>query len=573
MNPGYPGKGRTILLIQYIAAIICILLAPGCSNNPLASYKGLDERLIHATKDSVIKERLYLNRDSTLSYHNVRLDQDGGILPWYSADLGESYDKVINLVWGFWDKMELDSNGIKYYMNHQVWRPEHDKRGLGGDQLMMALSSWDLLYNYTGNKAIVENMKYMADYYLSHGFSGPDDTWANLPYPYNTSLHSGIYDGDMILGKGYLQPDKAGSFGYELVRLYKKTGEEKYLDAAIKIANTLAAKVQPGDEFHSPWPFKVNAKTGEAGKLINKPNINKPEPGTTYKSEQESVYTTNWTPTLGLFTALTALGKGDAAAYTRAHDIALNWLKTFPAKNNKWGPFFEDILGWSDCQINAITYAMYLMDNEKADPDWKNTVKGIFQWVRSSLDDKEFAKYGVTTTDEQTIYRTPGNSHSSRQASMELRYWEMTGDTTRLTNAIRQLNWATYMVNTDGRNYYIRDDIWLTDGYGDYVRHYIRAMAAAPQLAPAKGDHLLRTSSVVTGITYEASGISYATFDNTSQERFRLQKKPFGIIVDGNKLNEVTNGNMAGYLWQTIGKDGGGVLTLNKEGSSVKIYK
>ena len=239
------------------------------------------------------------------------------------------------------------------------------------------------------------------------------------------------------------------------------------------------------------------------GKLINKPNINKPEPGKQlYRDVQESVYTTNWTATLALFNELKALGKGDAATYTKAHDMALDWLKKYPAKNNKWGPFFEDILGWSDCQINAITYAMYLMDNERVDPDWKNTVKNIFQWVRTALDDKEFEKYGVITTDEQTIYRTPGNSHSSRQASMELRYWEKTGDTTRLTNAIRQLNWATYMVNTDGRNYYIRDDIWLTDGYGDYVRHYIRAMAAAPQLAHEKGDHLLRTSSVVSAINY-----------------------------------------------------------------------
>ncbi|ULQ52079.1 hypothetical protein [Flavihumibacter fluvii] len=559
--------------MKFLVAIACLLLLFACGNNSAIPYQGLDDRLIHAAKDTVIKERLYLNRDSTLSYHNVRLDQDGGILPWYSADLGESYDKVINLVWEFWDKMELDSNGIKYYLNHQVWRPGDDKRGLGGDQLMMALSSWDLLYNYNGNKAIKDNMKFMADYYLSHSLSGPNDLWPDLPYPYNTVLHSGVYDGDMILGKGFLQPDKAGSFGYELVHLFKKTGDQKYLDAAVKIANTLAAKVQPGDEFHSPWPFKVNATTGEAGKLINKPNINKPEPGTTYRDVQESVYTTNWTATLALFNELKALGKGDAATYTRAHDMALDWLKKYPAKNNKWGPFFEDILGWSDCQINAITYAMYLMDNEQVDPDWKNTVKNIFQWVRTALDDKEFEKYGVITTDEQTIYRTPGNSHSSRQASMELRYWEKTGDTTRLTNAIRQLNWATYMVNTDGRNYYIRDDIWLTDGYGDYVRHYIRAMAAAPQLAHAKGDHLLRTSSVVSAINYNDAGILYTTFDAASQERFHVQAKPKKISVDGTDLEEVADSRRAGFTWQPIGRQGAGVLSINKDGREVKIIR
>lgn len=559
--------------MKFLTAIACLVLLSACKQHASLPYAGLDDKLIHATTDTVIKERIYLNWDSTLSFHNVRLNQDGAILPWFSTDLGESYDRVINLVWGFWDRMPLDSNGIKYYMNHQVWRPADDKRGLGGDQVMMALSSWDLLYNYNGNKAVVENMKYMADYYLGHSLSGPNDTWPNLPYPYNTVLHSGFYDGDMILGKGFLQPDKAGSFGFELVNLYKKTGDQKYLDAAVKIANTLAAKVQPGDEFHSPWPFKVNATTGEVGKLINKPNINKPEPGTTFKDVQESIYATNWTATLALFNALKSLGKGDAAAYTKAHDTTLEWLKKYPAKNNKWGPFFEDILGWSDCQINAITYAMYLMENESVDPDWKNTVKGIFHWVRTSLDDKEFAKYGVITTDEQTIYRTPGNSHSSRQASMELRYWEKTGDTTRLTNAIRQLNWATYMVNTDGRNYYIRDDVWLTDGYGDFIRHYIRAMAAAPQLACAKGDHMLRTSSVVNVIKYTGATISYTTFDAVSKERFHLQAKPKTVLVDGVALKETGNDQELGFVWQTIGKNGAGVLNINKVGREVKLSK
>ena len=40
------------------------------------------------------------------------------------------------------------------------------------------------------------------------------------------------------------------------------------------------------------------------------------------------------------------------------------------------------------------------------------------------------------------------------------------------------------MVAEDGRNRYPYDMVWLTDGYGDYVRHYLRAMAAAPELAP-----------------------------------------------------------------------------------------
>src|SRR4030042_3451251 len=63
----------------------------------------------------------------TIMYHAVRINKaDSSILPWFSSDPGASYDTVLMLVWDFWKHLETDSNGLKYYMNHQVWRPEHD---------------------------------------------------------------------------------------------------------------------------------------------------------------------------------------------------------------------------------------------------------------------------------------------------------------------------------------------------------------------------------------------------------------------------------------------------------------
>jgi hypothetical protein len=87
---------------------------------------------------------------------------------------------------------------------------------------MMAMSSWDLYYNYTGDESLIENMKYMADYYLAHSLSSPGSKWPDLPFPYNMNVESGIYDGDMILGLDYLQPDKAGSFGMSWYTCIKK---------------------------------------------------------------------------------------------------------------------------------------------------------------------------------------------------------------------------------------------------------------------------------------------------------------------------------------------------------------
>ena len=110
---------------------------------------------------------LTMNAQESLIYHDIRTDAEGNILPWYSNDPAVSYDHIITLIWNFWDTMRVDMNGIPLYMNHQVWRSDfNDSRGIGGDQIQMALSSWRLLYMDSGNERIKKNMKFMADYNL-----------------------------------------------------------------------------------------------------------------------------------------------------------------------------------------------------------------------------------------------------------------------------------------------------------------------------------------------------------------------------------------------------------------------
>lgn len=453
-----------------------------------------------------------------LGYHQIHTDSEGMLVAWSSPVPAEAYDHVVNLVWHFWNSMGNCSNGLPYFFQHQVWKPTHDPRGLGGDQLAMALSSLNLLYGYSGDPAVRRMMERIADYYLTRGFSGPRDAWPNLPYPYNTDLHSGFYDGDMRAGKGFLQPDKAGSLGIELLTLFEMTGQRRYLAAAVGIADTLAGKVTPGDADHSPWPFRVEAHTG---KLATK---------------AFAAYTANWTGTLRLFGELKRLKEGNTLAYDRAFQMASNWLKNYPLKNNKWGPFFEDVAEWSNTEINADTMAWYLLENPTWDPDSKRLARSILDWTLTSFGTNGWARLGVTAIQEQTAYRVPGNSHTSRHASVELLYCEKTGDCRLKQAAIRQLNWATYMVDVDGKNRYPSDDVWLTDGYGDYVRHYLRAMAAMPELAPANQNHLLRSSSVIQEIHYSPGAIQYQTFDATSRERLRVVSQPVSVTVSGKPL-------------------------------------
>jgi hypothetical protein len=507
----------------------------------------------------------------TIQYHPVRINiADNSILPWFSSDQGESYDTVLMLVWDFWKNMETDSNGLKYYMNHQVWKPEHDMRGLGGDQINMALSSWSLLYAYTGDKSIIDDMVYMADTYLERSLADSSDKWPFLPYPYNTVIHSGIYDGDMRNGKGYLQPDKAGNFGYELINLYKITGQKKYLDAAVLIAQTLVANMKQGNSDRSPWYFRVNAKTGKPGFFFNNNPDNFFDNNQEGKKITEALYTANWTGTLLLFEELMKFDTPNRSAYESSFQNLLTWMKDYPLKTNKWGPFFEDIPGWSDTQTNAITFAMFILQHQQLFTDWKSDVKGIIDWTYDVLGNHEYEKYGVVVMNEQTVYQVPGNSHSSRQASVELLYAQLSGDSSYTDNAIRTLNWATYTVADDGRNRYIRDDVWLTDGYGDYVRHYLRAMSTCPELAPIHKNRLLGSSSVISSIVYSDKDISYHTYDNKSSEILRLKRKPSLISVNGQNITEAESTGSQGWKWTHL-QQGGGVLHINKEYTDVVI--
>ncbi len=107
---------------------------------------------------------------------------------------------------------------------------------------------------------------------------------------------------------------------------------------------------------------------------------------------------------------------------------------------------------------------------------------------------------------------------------------------------------------------------WFSDGYGDYIRHFIDAMAAIPEWASAGENHLLRSTSVVQKITYEASKIAFKTFDNQSVVVLRLNSKPKTITVSGKPINQLTQSGGNGYEW--IKLDKGGVLNLKYAGGS-----
>jgi hypothetical protein len=226
------------------------------------------------------------------------------------------------------------------------------------------------------------------------------------------------------------------------------------------------------------------------------------------------------------------------------------------------------------------------MEHPQYFPEWKTAAKRIIDWVHEHYNNEKWKKYGVIVTNEQSVYPVPGNSHSSRQAADELLYVSLTGDTTFYANAIRELNWASYAVDTDGKNCYPTDEPWLTDGYGDYVRHYLRAMATFPSLAPDE-NHILSSSSVIQQADYRGRLkkyysvafdkpdtskvlLFYRTFDSSGTEEIRMHAQPSAVLLNGEALGQTGDGQ--GYSWSGLQK--GGVLVVRRQrGNKVVIVE
>ena len=84
----------------------------------------------------------------------------------------------------------------------------------------------------------------------------------------------------------------------------------------------------------------------------------------------------------------------------------------------------------------------------------------------------------------------------------------------------------------------VDQDVWFTDGYFDYVPHFLDGMAALPELAPANSDHLFHTISIITDISYAPGKVSYTTFDANGSEILRLTFSPASVQADGQPLHQ-----------------------------------
>jgi hypothetical protein len=495
-----------------------------------------------------------------LPWHRAVRDAQGRLLPWYRPRAGLGYDRVLRLGWKFIEQRvpQDPRTGAKVYLNYAVFDGQtlrgaywqHNPAFLNAT-FVDSLVAW---YPYSGDRAAVRAVRGMLDYQLAHGSSPARWAWPRVPFA--TSCAGERRYGRCLAGLprrlyGGIETDKVGMLGLGYLLFYELTGERRFLRAAVAAGDALARHVRAGDATHTPWPFRVNARTGavldgaQFGGLVVGP--------------------------VRLLDELIEIGAGNTGAYTRARDLAWSWMlkhqlnPNSPAWN-RWSGFYEDV-PYNPRSLNQASptlTAHYLLSQDSpadVDPLWDEHTTTMLRWVRTAFGRGPFA--GAWGINEQWAPGKPGccsrvglGSTTSRWAAANALLYARTGDERAREQALRSLNYATYFATADGRisccGQRPGNTFWFSDGYGDYLRSFNWAMAAMPELAPKRQNHVLGSSSVVQSVAYSRSSVAYRTFDAGSTEVLRLRFRPRRVTA-GAALVERSDLAAEGYVIQPLG--------------------
>jgi hypothetical protein len=482
---------------------------------------------------------------ATLNGHTIGLDSQGKLLSWSSPQAG-AYGHVVKLAWQELERMRAAGKPYLYYSQFDPVT----LRGTGGPHnpagLFAMLTESGLgYYAYSGDSQALGLVEEAVDQALNHGTTPAGWDWPAVPYASSNhgdteyrgaddvKICGGCGGGD---GTGVIEPDKVGELGYAYLRLYEQTGGHRYLAAALAAADALARHVRTGSRAVSPWPFRVHAETGRV----------------------RDDYSADVVGPLKLLDELIRLGAGDGEAFLRARQTAWSWLVAYPMADNDWSGYFEDVTSFPDPRRNLNQYiplqtAQYLVAHPESDPDWRTHVPKLIGWARQVFGTGR--QWGATAIDEQTVYMEKMGSHTSRYAAANALWYQATGDTAARGEAYLSFNWATYLCDAGGIVSVATGtprEFWFSDGYGDYVDHFLAGMGAVPEWAPPHESHLLQSSSVITAIDYEVGQVAYRAFDAGSTEELRLAFRPAQVSSGGRPLQQRTDLAGAGYTLSAL---------------------
>lgn len=444
--------------------------------------------------------------------HQVVLDEQGRLQPW------TSYDNIIQ--WSVNYINHCPTRQTKF--GQDPWylvtaKFDEDgaylsKQNNQGSNVYYAMETAKKYYAYSGDRSLFKAVRLLIDrvllYCTPEGWS-----WSRVPVTQDDSP-----DGEYTDEWG--EPDKMCLVAIGCIDFYKFTGEKKYLDAARQIIRTVSQHVTPGDESHSPLPYRVHLQTGRV----------------------VDPYDAGLISVVKCFeTVLPFCSEQEQQEYRAKSQVVWQWLFKYPMSNYRWSGYYEDVVSNHNNlnQHTPMETARYILQHPEIDGEYQQHIPALCQWVENRFGKTKH--YGATSIREQDSCFMEMSSHTARYASVVAMWYGVSGQAKDYEEARAAFALATY----SAYNKYSQDlkamnyvgigysDPWFSDSYFDYLTHIFDGLAEIPAMMTHVRDRMLKSSSVVQKIDYRNKQISYRTFEADGFDLFYLTFTP--AVYSGNR--------------------------------------
>jgi hypothetical protein len=415
-----------------------------------------------------------------------------------------------------------------------------------GEKIPNWFESAHSYYAYTGDTTVMTVVRGLTDYSIKHGTSPSSFAWPDFPYT-TTNAGDTLFRGFTSAKRLMLheiQVDHAGDMGLTYYRLYLYSGNTKYRDAAIQVANVLASKVRTGTATRSPWPYRVVMSTG----LVT------------------AEYGANWIGCYRLLTSLVDAKLGNVSAYKTALAKTKDFLLQYPMKTGYWTD------GHTDTDVNSNTYksnmsasniTLYMLDHPEFDPDWKADIPKLIKWTEENFvfrcaPGEPATQWGAHIVGEQDDFLFKMDYQTARYAAECARWYDISGDTSYKEKAYRSLNWVTYCNDSSGKAFESplsggKILSWWSDTYGECPRMFYHAFAGVPEWAPPGENHILYSEGILRDVSYGDRKVFYTATDKKGTEFLRLAFRPSTITVGGVSMFLREDLTKEGYTLKSLG--------------------
>ncbi|HUT94175.1 MAG TPA: malectin domain-containing carbohydrate-binding protein [Thermoguttaceae bacterium] len=508
--------------------------------------------------------------------HDAVEDRYGVIAPWYQGQNGQ-IDFRVRVAAEFlkrypWvDRDQSLLAGPHYVFNARVdladdggitVLPASDNmNGNLGQRFKYLTESLPRYYRYSGDPVVFGHLKIAADFLLEGYLTGEDHPWPKFPI---SVPRKGKPYGRAAPG-GYIQLDLAAGIGKGMIRVYRLTGDERYLDAAKHWGDVFAAKCNHGPGAR-PWDRYAN-----------------PEDVTWAKTGSGNVLTGGVANILLFLDELIRLGyTGQDDAILKARDAGQAYLRDrlLPAWHawDTWGRHYWD---WEHPVQGIATTGWaseYLMDHQDVFPNWQNDVRNVLSLF--------FHHACVSPKSNGDVYGgawayPEGPSCCGRSLDIcpvflsryMARYAAEADCPWAREIARREITLGFYHFHAGGK---VEDNI---DGGQITAKNWseligmgpilcgLEFLEWSPELGPARENHVMRSSSAVTSVVYGKGRIEYATFDApaSTTDVLRLAFRPQSVTADGEPLSGRDRLDGNGYTVREL-PDGDCLVSIRHDG-------